>query len=75
MRRGRPTLHALHGAPLAINAGDAMMFAAGRASVRPRGVWPALAATLDQSSGAAFDPDTVSVSYGGVSQGERNEAP
>ncbi len=25
MRRGRPTLHALHGVPLAINAGDAMM--------------------------------------------------
>lgn len=28
LRRGRPTLHALHGAPLAINAGDAMMFTA-----------------------------------------------
>ena len=28
MRRGRPTLHALHGVPLAINAGDALMFAA-----------------------------------------------
>jgi geranylgeranyl diphosphate synthase type II len=28
LRRGRPTLHALHGTPLAINAGDAMMFTA-----------------------------------------------
>ena len=28
LRRGRPTLHALHGVPLAINAGDAMMMAA-----------------------------------------------
>jgi geranylgeranyl diphosphate synthase type II len=28
VRRGRPTLHALHGIPLAINAGDALMFAA-----------------------------------------------
>lgn len=28
LRRGRPTLHTLHGAPLAINAGDAMMFTA-----------------------------------------------
>ena len=27
-RRGRPTLHRLHGMPLAINAGDALMFAA-----------------------------------------------
>jgi len=31
LRRGRPTLHAIHGIPLAINAGDAMMFA----SLRP----------------------------------------
>lgn len=40
VRRGRPTLHALHGAPLAINAGDAMMFAALRPLVdalRPLG--------------------------------------
>jgi len=28
MRRGRPTLHALHGVPLAINAGDTLMFTA-----------------------------------------------
>lgn len=28
MRRGQPTLHALHGVPLAINAGDALMFSA-----------------------------------------------
>jgi geranylgeranyl diphosphate synthase type II len=28
LRRGRPTLHALHGVPLAINAGDAMMLTA-----------------------------------------------
>jgi len=28
LRRGRPTLHVLHGVPLAINAGDAMMLAA-----------------------------------------------
>ena len=28
IRRGRPTLHALHGVPLAINTGDALMFAA-----------------------------------------------
>ncbi|HEY1560690.1 MAG TPA: polyprenyl synthetase family protein [Caulobacteraceae bacterium] len=28
LRRGRPTLHALHGVPLAINAGDALMFTA-----------------------------------------------
>ena len=28
LRRGRPTLHALHGVPLAINAGDALLFAA-----------------------------------------------
>jgi geranylgeranyl diphosphate synthase type II len=40
VRRGRPTLHALHGAPLAINAGDAMMFTALRPLVdalRPLG--------------------------------------
>lgn len=30
MRRGRPTLHALHGMPLAINAGDALLFTAFR---------------------------------------------
>ena len=30
MRRGRPTLHALHGIPLAINAGDALLFTAFR---------------------------------------------
>jgi geranylgeranyl diphosphate synthase, type II len=38
LRRGRPTLHALHGVPLAINAGDAMMFSALRPlidSLRP----------------------------------------
>lgn len=28
LRRGRPTLHALHGTPLALNAGDAMIFTA-----------------------------------------------
>ncbi len=28
LRRGRPTLHVLHGAPLAINAGDALMLLA-----------------------------------------------
>ena len=28
LRRGRPTLHELHGVPLAINAGDALMFTA-----------------------------------------------
>ena len=28
LRRGRPTLHALHGIPLAINAGDAMLLTA-----------------------------------------------
>lgn len=28
LRRGRPTLHAMHGAALAINAGDAMLFTA-----------------------------------------------
>ncbi len=28
LRRGRPTLHALHGVPLALNAGDAMIFTA-----------------------------------------------
>lgn len=27
LRRGKPTLHALHGVPLAINAGDALLFA------------------------------------------------
>ncbi|HET6971150.1 MAG TPA: polyprenyl synthetase family protein [Phenylobacterium sp.] len=40
MRRGRPTLHALHGAPLALNAGDAMIFTALRPLVdglRPLG--------------------------------------
>lgn len=40
IRRGRPTLHALHGAPLAINAGDAMMFTALRPlidALRPLG--------------------------------------
>jgi geranylgeranyl diphosphate synthase, type II len=40
LRRGRPTLHALHGAPLAINAGDAMMFTALRPlidALRPLG--------------------------------------
>ena len=30
LRRGRPTLHALHGTPLAINAGDALLFTAFR---------------------------------------------
>lgn len=40
LRRGRPTLHAVHGAALAINAGDAMMFMALRSLVealRPMG--------------------------------------
>ena len=40
LRRGRPTLHAVHGVPLAINAGDAMMFTALRSLVealRPLG--------------------------------------
>jgi len=40
LRRGRPTLHAIHGAALAINAGDAMMFTALRCLVealRPLG--------------------------------------
>jgi geranylgeranyl diphosphate synthase type II len=40
LRRGRPTLHAVHGAALAINAGDAMMFTALRSLVevlRPLG--------------------------------------
>jgi geranylgeranyl diphosphate synthase type II len=40
LRRGRPTLHALHGAPLAINAGDAMIFSALRPlidALRPAG--------------------------------------
>lgn len=39
-RRGRPTLHALHGVPLAINAGDALMFGAFQPlldAVRPLG--------------------------------------
>ena len=39
-RRGRPTLHALHGVPLAINAGDALMFSAFQPlldAVRPLG--------------------------------------
>ncbi|MHA6334574.1 polyprenyl synthetase family protein [Qipengyuania sp. CAU 1752] len=39
-RRGRPTLHALHGIPLAINAGDALMFTAFQPlmdAVRPLG--------------------------------------
>ena len=30
MRRGKPTLHAMHGTPLAINAGDALLFTAFR---------------------------------------------
>lgn len=30
IRRGRPTLHALHGIPLAVNAGDALLFTAFR---------------------------------------------
>ena len=40
LRRGRPTLHALYGVPLAINAGDAMMFTALRPlidALRPAG--------------------------------------
>lgn len=40
LRRGRPTLHILHGVPLAINAGDAMMFTALRPMIdalRPLG--------------------------------------
>ena len=40
-RRGRPTLHAAHGIPLAINAGDALMFTAFRPlmdAIRPLGV-------------------------------------
>ena len=40
LRRGRPTLHEVHGVPLAINAGDAMMFTALRSLVealRPLG--------------------------------------
>ena len=39
-RRGRPTLHAMHGVPLAINAGDALMFSAFQPlldAVRPLG--------------------------------------
>jgi geranylgeranyl diphosphate synthase type II len=40
LRRGRPTLHVLHGTPLAINAGDALMFTALRPlidALRPMG--------------------------------------
>jgi len=40
LRRGSPTLHAKHGVPLAINAGDAMMFSALRPlidAMRPLG--------------------------------------
>lgn len=40
LRRGQPTLHALHGVPLAINAGDALMLSALRPlldAVRPLG--------------------------------------
>jgi len=40
LRRGGPTLHAMHGVPLAINAGDALMFAALRPlidALRPLG--------------------------------------
>lgn len=40
-RRGRPTLHAVHGVPLAINAGDALMFSAFQPlidAVRPLGI-------------------------------------
>jgi geranylgeranyl diphosphate synthase type II len=40
LRRGRPTLHVLHGTPLAINAGDALMFTAFRPlidALRPMG--------------------------------------
>lgn len=40
LRRGRPTLHAMHGVPLAINAGDALLFTAFQsllAAVRPFG--------------------------------------
>lgn len=40
MRRGRPTLHAMHGVPLAINAGDALLFTAFRPlleAIRPLG--------------------------------------
>jgi geranylgeranyl diphosphate synthase type II len=40
LRRGRPTLHVLHGTPLAINAGDALMFTALRPlidALRPLG--------------------------------------
>jgi geranylgeranyl diphosphate synthase type II len=44
MRRGRPTLHALHGVPLAINAGDAMMLMALRPLLESlRGLGPAVA--------------------------------
>ncbi len=40
LRRGKPTLHAMHGIPLAINAGDALMFTAFRPlldALRPLG--------------------------------------
>ena len=40
LRRGKPTLHALHGVPLALNAGDALLFTAFRPlldAVRPFG--------------------------------------
>jgi len=40
LRRGRPTLHSLHGVPLAINAGDALIFTALRPlidAIRPLG--------------------------------------
>ena len=33
-RRDRPTLHALHGVPLALNAGDALALAEHPAAVR-----------------------------------------
>ncbi|MGQ7829655.1 polyprenyl synthetase family protein [Altererythrobacter sp. Z27] len=40
LRRGKPTLHAMHGVPLAINAGDALLFTAFQPlleSIRPLG--------------------------------------
>ncbi len=47
LRRGRPTLHALHGVPLAINAGDAMMMAALRPLLDSlRGFSPSLATKI-----------------------------
>src|SRR5580658_1004899 len=55
LRRGRPTLHALHGVPLAINAGDALMFSALRPLIdafRPLGeeaVQQALDVTLNMA--------------------------